>query len=118
MRKIDPEIVGTEFKDTQIGINAYADNAAEIALVLVPEEGERPRFTMASLTKALKDNFTPVTINSSFAKEVFSTFNQFYRVRITTAMNEVEARLEVVLKVPRNLNRTGKKVEVLQFRME
>jgi len=112
----DPDTLGGAAAVEQKSINAYAENAEEIALVLVPEEGERLRFNMASLKEELK-NKVP-TVNSKIADKVFSTFNQFYRVRITTAMNDVEARLEVVLHVPRTAARTGTRVEVLQFRME
>lgn len=112
----EPDTLGGAAAVEQKSINVYAENAEEIALVLVPEEGERLRFNMVSLKEELK-NKVP-TVNFKIADKVFSTFNQFYRVRITTEMNDVEARLEVVLHVPRNPNRTGKRVEVLQFRME
>ena len=116
MRKFDdPKIVGTDFQDVQTDLNNYADKAEDIALVLVPEEEQRPKFPPQTLNSVLS---TVPGINPKIANQVFSTFNQFYRVRITTEMNDVEARLEVVLHVPRNPNRTGKRVEVLQFRME
>ena len=116
MRKFDdPKIVGTDFQDVQTDLNNYADKAEDIALVLVPVEEPRPKFPPQTLNSVLS---TVPGTNPKIANQVFSTFNQFYRVRITTEMNDVEARLEVVLHVPRNSNRTGKRVEVLQFRME
>ena len=95
----------------------FAENsvAANLLMVLILGGG---LFMIPNIILEVFPEFSADTINSSFAKEVFSTFNQFYRVRITTAKNEVEARLEVVLHVTRTPARIGTQVKVLQFRME
>ena len=117
-RQLDPgNLTQATIKDQQADINGYADNAEEIANLLVPEEGPRFPWDKATLEQVLRDTLKD-KIKPKIWKQVFSLHNQFYLVQITTAVNEVDARLEALVKVPRNNLRIGKNVTVLHLLLQ
>ena len=111
-RQVVGDLNDASVEDLQKALNEYANHAQSIAEVLVPLEGGHSTLTEAAINAALS---TIPGINAKYAKQVFSTFNQYYRVRLTTEVNDVQARLEAVLFVERNPNRTGKDLSILQF---
>ena len=106
---------GSSNQQLQEGINNIIDNAESVADILVPAEN-RPRFkTIGDVKTALRGN----NIDEKYADHLFSTANHFFRVRLRTMVNEVEAGLEAVVRVKRE-KRTGEAsaVEVLHLRLE
>ncbi|MBI4084180.1 MAG: general secretion pathway protein GspK [Candidatus Lambdaproteobacteria bacterium] len=109
------------FKDIQEAINTYAANAAEIADVLLPLDTlpgtPRVVYTDATLKAKLgTPELAAVKVNANYVAQVFSTYDEFYRIALTTEVNGVQARLEAVLNVPRNAaNRTGTSSKVLFY---
>ncbi|MCZ6628100.1 MAG: type II secretion system protein GspK [SAR324 cluster bacterium] len=102
----------TTDRDLQKNINAYADQAAAIAELLVPEDegGNRLPYDKASLEQRLRG---VVGINFKIATQIFSFKNEYYRVQLTTSVNEVDAVLEALIHVPRDNFRIGQRVKVL-----
>ena len=102
----------TTDRDLQKNINAYADQAAAIAELLVPEDegGNLLPYDKASLEQRLRG---VVGINFKIATQIFSFKNEYYRVQLTTSVNEVDAVLEALIHVPRDNSRIGQRVKVL-----
>jgi type II secretory pathway component PulK len=100
----------------QKGINAYVDQAEQIATLFAPLEGERQIYNKSSMGQALKqlgfdDNYG--------VNYLFSTVDQWYRVVLTTEVNGVQATLKALVHVPRNPEtRIGSKVEVPWWSLE
>ena len=98
------------FETAQKGINHYAERAEEIAALFAPEEGDRKIYDEIELKNTLKD----MGLNENYAKFLFSTINQYYRIAVVTEVNDVQARLKAMLHVQRNeSDRTGSIVNVL-----
>ena len=116
-RGLDANLGSTD-NPTQKAINKYADNAQDIAELLVPESPleSRTKYNKNSLEEKLGQ--LKGSIDSRTAPELFSFFSQHYRVQITTEFNEVEARLDALVNVPRNVLRIGTTAKVLHITLE
>ena len=101
----------------QNGINAFADQAEEVAALLAPEEGRKRFSSDRDIQSALSGL---QTIEPKYAKELFSISNTYYFVRIATMVNDIEVSVEGVVRAKRDPKLQGKasSVEVLQFIME
>ncbi|MBI3994082.1 MAG: general secretion pathway protein GspK [Candidatus Lambdaproteobacteria bacterium] len=115
-REMDGELLFAQqtLRDVQKDINAYAARAEDIAELLAPADAPREVYTDASLASALEriDG-----INPKIADRVFSTYNEYYHVRLAVLINEISARVEGVVHVTRNAGRVGTKFEVLYVTM-
>lgn len=102
-RRIEPADVGG-FSVYQAGVNKYIDDADRIAEFFAPEEEgqEREAYTPATLKNALKNDLK-FTDNYGI-NYLFSTVNEYYRIRIVTEVNEVQSSLEAMLHVTRDKN--------------
>lgn len=111
----DVNQLGPEWKTLQTSINVYADSAADIAEVLVPEfsSEKREAYNKTSLEQRL-----PKNVNSRIATNLFSFANENYRIRITTSFNDVDARLEALINIPRNAARVGTSVRVIHLTLD
>lgn len=101
-RRIEPDDVG-EYKTHQENVNKYIDDADRIAEFFAPEEEgeEREAYTKATLPSALKQ----LGFNDNYGiNNLFSTVNEYYRIRIVTEVNEVQSTLEAMLHVTRDKN--------------
>jgi hypothetical protein len=105
-------IGNANFKASQTSLNEYADKAQQIADALIPDETIRTKYTADSLRLAVK---TAGGVNEAFAPKIFSTYNQYYRVRLTTEVDDVQSRVDALVYVQRKPDRTGSRVEVLQY---
>ena len=99
-------------RDIQRQVNEYYENLETILEIIVPESGQRPVFTMKTLKKALKE----ADLNENYAKRLFTTYNQYYRVRLMTEVERARTRLDAMLRVPRSEStRTGRGVQILHM---
>jgi type II secretory pathway component PulK len=105
---VDPNEVGS-YKEILDGINAYAQRADEIADYFVLADGKRQTYDPTTLQQALEGD---LGIPGQYGKNfLFSTVNQYYRIRAVTEVAGVRARLEAMLYVPRDpANRLAKGV--------
>ena len=94
IRRFDADLEVGENDDSQEKLNAYADRAGEVADLLAPESGTREIHDALSLETLMKS--LGGSINSKFARKIFSLKNEIYRVELTTSMNEVDAHLEAL----------------------
>jgi hypothetical protein len=111
----DPAQLEGQAQGSQELLNDYADNAEEIAELLVPTEGLRPRHNDNSLKQALA---VIDEINAKRASDFLSTSNVFFRVRIVMEVNDVQARLDALLEVERGKQAKGTQLDVLAFTLE
>ena len=111
-REMDEERLFAQqtLRELQKDVNAYAMRAEDIAELVVPAEGPREVYTDKSLVAALEriDD-----INPKVADRVFSTYNEYYHVRLVVLINEISARVDGVVHVTRNAARVGTRFEVL-----
>lgn len=107
---LNPEELGS-MKTIQEGLNNYALYAEDIADVLAPPD---PSVFNKFTVKALKTALAGVQgINVNYHNQVFSLFDQYYRISIETMIGEFKARLKAIVLVVRNKSRVGTKVQVL-----
>ncbi len=106
--------LGATLKDKQIALNEYADKAEAIAEELQPAEGQLSYLSMAAIGSAIQRS----NANQGFAKQVFSNVDEYFRIAITTEVNEVQAHLEAVVYTTRESDRTASSVEVLEFTLD
>ena len=96
-------------------LNEYAGKAGVIAEELQPAEGQLPDLSMGAIRSAIQR----ANANPGFAEQVFSTYDEYFRIAITTEVNEVQAHLEAVVHTPRDAaDRTASSVEVLEFTLD
>ena len=93
------------YQTSQAAINKYIEKAENLADRFDPEEGARVIFSTSGLSNALKEE----GFSDNYGiNHLFSTVNRFYHVSLVTEVNEVQARLEALLDVPRDkTTRTG-----------
>ena len=115
-RRFIADLEVAENDDSQEKLNAYADRAEEIADLLAPETGSRETLDVLSLDRLMKS--LGGSINSKFARKIFSLKNEYYRIGLTTAMNEVDAHLEALVRVSRDAARVGSSAQVLYISLK
>jgi type II secretory pathway component PulK len=94
----DPNEVGGD-QEVIKGIVPYAQAADALADFFAPADGTRKTYDPDSLQAALQQQgFT----DKYGVNCLFSTVDQYYRIRIVTEVGDVEARLEAMLNVPRD----------------
>lgn len=112
-RRLDPNVGGEGNKVVHDALNKLADNAADIAAYFAPAEGPRKVYTKQDIEAGMKE-LGLGDVSSYATGNVFSTANQYYRVRIVTEAADVPAHLEAMLHVARDeKTRIGASVEVL-----
>ncbi len=111
----DTEILSGGIVEIQERLNEYADKAGAIAEELQPAEGQLPDLSMGAIRSAIQR----ANANPGLYEQVFSTVDEYFRIAITTEVNEVQAHLEAVVHTPRNAaDRTASSVEVLEFTLD
>lgn len=100
----------------QANVNNYAGRAAEIAEQLGPENPLESREPIDS--KILNTKIKALQLNTATAKQLFSFHNEYYRIRITTSFNDVDALLEALVNIPRSNNRIGTVARVLHMTLD
>ncbi|MDH4224710.1 MAG: general secretion pathway protein GspK [Deltaproteobacteria bacterium] len=101
-------------QDIQKELNLYADKADAVADLLAPKDGERTVYNDAALAAALGG----LGFKTNLVKQVFSTANNFYRVRLTAEIGEVKVTFSADIHVTRNAERIGTALEVLDYNAE
>lgn len=97
-RDEDPNDIGGD-ADIIKGIDAYANQASTLADLFAPKDGTRQAYDPNSLAQALAS----LSLNSNYGKRyLFTTINQYYRIRITTEVGDVHSSLEAMLHIPRD----------------
>jgi hypothetical protein len=115
-RKVEDErVLASELGTVQRAVNDYADKAGAIADALVPEAELRKTITQQTLLDALR---AAGVTNANAASSVFVTFSQYYRIRITAEMSDIQARLDAQVFVRRDTNGRGVIAEVLDEVLE
>ncbi|HKI98333.1 MAG TPA: hypothetical protein VKB51_07665 [bacterium] len=94
----DPNVIGGD-EDIINGIAPYAQSADQLADFFAPADGQRQTYDPDSLQQALESQGFTGNYGKSY---LFSTINQYYRIRIVTEVAGVRARLEAMLNIPRD----------------
>jgi type II secretory pathway component PulK len=118
-RRLDPattnQLSGT-LKDRQIALNDYAENADLIASALIPGDVLSQVLSQELTTSDIKARLGSVPgINPNYSNQVFSTSDEYFRVRIVTQVGQMQAELEAVLYTPRKGDRTAREAKVLEY---
>jgi hypothetical protein len=110
VRYLDSNLLSGEAnKPIQAAINEFVDSADTIAQAFAPEGEARRTYNMAKIKETLRD--IGLNENSAATNILFSTVNEYYRIRAVTEVAGVRARLEAMLYVPRDpANRLAKGV--------
>jgi voltage-gated potassium channel Kch len=109
--QIETTLEDGSLESTRKEINKYASNAQEIAVALVPDGLTRPTYTDGTIQSTLQG----VGVNQRIAPQLFSAISQYYRVNITTEVNNIQSHLSALVHVDRKPDRTGKSADVQQF---
>lgn len=106
------QLESSNMQAVQLAVAGYADNADEIATLLAPKGGQRLRFDKKSLENELKKI---QGIKAGKWYELFDFSYQYYRVKIVTGVNELEAELEAVVEIRRGKAAKSNMVDVIQY---
>jgi type II secretory pathway component PulK len=102
--------------DIQKALNEYAKNAEEIVQELIPEESLALVLPRSLTQSDIQGRLKQLGLKPLQSTQVFSTFDEYFRVRIVTQVGQMQAELEAVLHTPRNAkDRTAYRADVLEY---
>jgi type II secretory pathway component PulK len=116
----NPDALDPESRAAQIELNTYADNADAIANALLGEsDSQGLAFSARKLSEkdvSARLNEVGGSIKPQYYKQVFSTSDEYFRVRIVIEVGESRTQVDAVLHTPRNkADRTAKSADVLEY---
>jgi len=112
--------LSSEQRDVQIVLNRYADDAEEIAAELTGEGSPLGELGFGIPSRRLSKSDAERKVKSASGggqrfSQVFSTYDEYFLVRIVIAVGESQAEISAVLYTPRKSDRTATGAEVLEY---
>lgn len=106
--------LGATEKDFQEKLNAYAETVDDIVKAIIPEEEEtRVVFDKKTLEKALRA--IPGLESIRIGDKLFAFATEYYRIKLVMNVNEVDTRLQALVRVVRTPAGLGQQVDVLRL---
>ncbi|MDH4120931.1 MAG: general secretion pathway protein GspK [Deltaproteobacteria bacterium] len=118
MREMDSastNALGGGFGAIQEEINRYARKADDIAEALAGNLEDPPEGFKGYDFSALDTELIRLGLNPGVTRQLFSVWNEYYRIRMRVEVNRVGVEVRALVRIPRSQTRVGSAVEVLEY---